>query len=573
MAGDHEPMIEAPRGQTRDSSLGFASRFGVSFSRGNDLFAQVGLVIASWAILCGLHWHNNGLWYPGDAPRHLANGLFLRDYLEAGLPGPIGYYRGYLIRYPIIDPTKYPPAFYILEATAFALFRPTPFVAKGLVLSFALVAALYHVRWLRRFVAPGAGYLAAMLPLLPCFVRYSHAIMLNIPACALQVAALFHTRRWLEEQKPSQLVLAVVLGLSALFCYQGAYVLLLVAGCWIIVSGRWKRLLDRRALVVALAAGLPALAWLIVWLRWSPGQVRWLFDTPYIGHLVNWLWYPIRMPGEFGPIVIALAGIGAAAGLLGNRFRREVLFSGTWIVVTYLFHSYLFGKDVRYIAPLATPILSLAAVGLWPLVEAIAKHLGRSWNRPIGFAALFALLAAQTMFASQVSLPNVRGFELIVEEIRNARQEDQESILLDVGGVNAAVFTCQVMLDDRQFRLRTPTFDWLLAYAQVKEPSELTGGGLSEREAMETLLAHSGCQWIVVPIHESNTTPMSRLLHETLLTSRFRFIGSFAVDGPDPVVLGLYRQIKPIGRLTDLRERFESRSSSMDWITRQPVMR
>ena len=325
--------------------------------------------------------------------------------------------------------------------------------------------------------------------------------MLNIPACALQLAALYHCRRWLEDGRRSQLVLAAALGLSALLCYQGACVLMLVVGGWIVVSGRWSRLLNRRTLVVALAAGLPAAACLLVWLSFTPEQGRWLIHTPHLGYLGTWLWYPIKMPGLFGPLVLTLAALGAALGVFRRRWRDELLMSGTWIVITYLFHSYLYGKDERYIIALAIPLLALSAVGVWSLVQTLGNHLGGQWARVCRFAAPAALIAVQALFAWHVSVPDVRGFDVIVDTIRNAQKEDQESILVDIGGVDAALFVSQVMLDDPQFRLRVLLFEWLEEYAGIKE-SKIAGNGVSERQAMETLLDYSGCRWIVAPIRD-----------------------------------------------------------------------
>ena len=164
-------------------------------------YGQVALTVASWILLCIMHWENDGLWFPQDPPRHLINGVFLKDYLAARLPPPIQYARSYLIRYPIISPTKYPPGFYLLEAATFSVFVPSPWVAKSLVLGFTLFAALYQVAWLRRFVDREAGYLGAVLPILPCIVRYSHAILLNVPAFALQLPALYHARCWLDGRR------------------------------------------------------------------------------------------------------------------------------------------------------------------------------------------------------------------------------------------------------------------------------------------------------------------------------------------------------------------------------------
>ena len=47
----------------------------------------------------------------------------------------------------------YPPTFYWLEGGLYALLGPSPFVAKGLVLAFALLAGVYTLAWLRPVMA------------------------------------------------------------------------------------------------------------------------------------------------------------------------------------------------------------------------------------------------------------------------------------------------------------------------------------------------------------------------------------------------------------------------------------
>src|SRR5262245_58709711 len=173
-------------------------REALPFRGGAGVAWQVALVLIVWAYVAALHWNNDGLWFQGDAPRHAANGLFWKNFLLSGSLDPKGYALSYYARYPAINPTAYPPVFYILEATLFGVIRPSPYVAKGLVLVFALIAALYAIAWLRRWIAEEAGWGGGLILLLPGVVLWSHAIMLNVPALALGLAALYHARRWLE---------------------------------------------------------------------------------------------------------------------------------------------------------------------------------------------------------------------------------------------------------------------------------------------------------------------------------------------------------------------------------------
>ncbi len=537
-------------------------------------YGQFILAVASWILLCLLHWENDGLWFPQDAPRHLINGVFLKDYVAAGLPPPFEYARSYLIRYPIIGPTRYPPGFYLLEAATFSVFVASPWVAKSLVLGFALLAALYQVAWLRRFVDPEAGYLGAVLPILPGIVRYSHAILLNVPALALQLAALYHARCWLEGRGRSHLYRVAAFGAAALLCYQGAVVLVLILGTWLACTGHWRLLLDRRAVMVAVAVLLVPIL-LVAWSIKTSGQARWLIDTTYLGSPWTWLWYASRMTGAFGPVVLVGAALGAAAGALGGRWRRELTFSGGWIAITYLFHSYLYGKDIRYILPLCTPLLSLTAVAVWSPLQWLKGRLGPRATRTAAPAAIAMLLAIHLWLARSVVLPRVDGFEAIVATIQADAGPERETILVALDAIDSTLLTCLVRLDDPGFRLRVLPASWFWEFAGVAPPSDLGTSGPIEAGAIESLLAHSGCRWLVVTADSEPETsspgPSDRRLRNALRLPRFQLVRTFAIGGPSPAAVMLYRQVGPIGDLSDLVRQANRRTTGMDWLVRDPV--
>jgi hypothetical protein len=75
------------------------------------------------------------------------NGLFWWDLVHALPRDPVAYAVRYYARYPVIAPVTYPPLFYLVEGLAFAAFGSSPYVAKSLVLVFAIVAGLYTMAW------------------------------------------------------------------------------------------------------------------------------------------------------------------------------------------------------------------------------------------------------------------------------------------------------------------------------------------------------------------------------------------------------------------------------------------
>jgi hypothetical protein len=125
---------------------------------------------------------NDGLWCFGDAPRHAMTGLFWKGFLRQLPADSKAFVLSYFTRDPAINPVSYPPLFHLIEAGGVAIFDPSPFVAKGIVLCFALIEALDGMAWLRRWVAKEAGFYGAFLLLLPGQISLSHAIMLKVPA-------------------------------------------------------------------------------------------------------------------------------------------------------------------------------------------------------------------------------------------------------------------------------------------------------------------------------------------------------------------------------------------------------
>ena len=116
----------------------------LQWREGRCPFWQVLGVFLAWLYVVLLHLANDGLWYQGDASRHAANCLFWWDFLSRFPVSPFDFALRYYARYPVISPTAYPPVFYLLEGAVFRVFGASPFVAKGVVLAFALGAGLYE---------------------------------------------------------------------------------------------------------------------------------------------------------------------------------------------------------------------------------------------------------------------------------------------------------------------------------------------------------------------------------------------------------------------------------------------
>ena len=247
---------------------------------------------------------------------------------------------------------SYPPFFYLLEAGLFAVLGPSPYLAKGIVLSFTLVEAIYAMVWLRRWVAEEAGYSSAVVLLLPGMVEWSHAIMLNVPACAMTLAALYHTKRWLEEPGSRHFYAAACLSTLTVLTYFPAAVVVPIIVAWVVAAGHSRLLIVPRTLATAAVCGIVLLPCFVLALRWARLHVEMTAATPgLISKSTTWLYYLNSAQSLFGQAMPALAALGVITGIVSRCWRFETMMLSIWVVLAYVFLTYLRAKDERYLLP------------------------------------------------------------------------------------------------------------------------------------------------------------------------------------------------------------------------------
>jgi len=506
--------------------------------------AQVALVGLSWLFLCGMHWNNDGLWGAIDPPRHAANGLFWKAYLQSPSLNPKDFALSYLARYPIINPVSYPPVFYVLEAAAYSVFGASPYVAKALVLIFTLVAALYTTAWIRRWVAREAGVLGALVPLLPTVVVLSHSVMLNMPSFALATAALYHARRWLDEPESRQIYPAAILSLLAILCYLPSAVLVFILVAWIIALGRLRVLMRPRTLLLATTCGVVLLPWALLVIRWSPGYVEMTTPTSRtITSSSSWTYYLDPISSVFGHGLPVLAGVGAVAGVLGRHRRRETSLLLIWIGVTFLALTYLKAKDSRYILPLATPLTCLAAIAIVSLAHVVERWLPRRVGTPLVLAIMISVVIAQAWQAWRVPIPEVHGVSEIVAFLE--RNAPDDAVLYD--GASEGIFIFYVQAGDPDFRRRVVRGSKLIyAYGlhTWMKPREFV---TSRQDVIEVLQRRSGCRWLAIEEWPARDDVLAaRLLREVVQGPEFKRVRSFPISGTSSRWVDLYRVLVPV---------------------------
>jgi hypothetical protein len=521
------------------------SGWDLGFCAGRGVVWQVLVVLIVWAYVCGLQADNDGLWFQGDSPRHALNGLFWKDFLNRLPAEPKAFTFSYFARYPAINPVSYPPFFYLLEAGLFALFGPSPYLAKGLVLSFALVEALYVMVWLRRWHTEEAGYLSPVVLLLPGMVEWSHAIMLNVPAGAMTFATLYHTRRWLEEPSSWHLIAAGCLSTLATLTYFQAVVVVPIIVTWVLISRRSGLLVSPRAIAIAAVCGVILLACFVVALRWARMHAQLIAPTPrLLSDLTPWLFYPKCVYGLFGQVVPTFAALGVVVGIVWRRWRFEMIILLIWVILTYVFLSYMKAKEARYMLPLGAPLILMCSIG----IIAIARAPQRIWRRYNGTGALltatWALVVVQGWQAWHAPNHAVRGIHELADFLRTVAPD--EPVLYD--GAYHGTFILYVRAADPDFRRMVVRGNKLL-YVDVRGPSRAPRSFISSpTEVVEVLRECSGCRWVA--IENGSRPPPTRAysyLREAVQGPPFRYIGTFPITGsPWTTRIDLYLMQVPV---------------------------
>jgi len=522
------------------------------------LALQVLVVLLVWVVLCLFHWENDGLWF-FDATQHAAHGVFWKDFVTHLTLDPWDYVMSYFARYPIIRPTRYPPAFYLPLAAIYGLFGSSPYAAKCLVFSFALMAALYTVAWCRRWVGKETGWFGALILLLPIVVTWTHAVMLNVPVLALSIAGLYHYRRWLSSPPDSivwkHLYLGALFAVLSILTHVVNCVIVLIFVVLLMIERKWNLLLKLKTMGVMLASALVLLPWFIVTMKYESGRVAAVVgSTTWLTEPSRWHWfyYIKNAPSLFYAHVLCLAGLGLVMGMVMRRWRRETIRLLSMSLTCYLFFTYMCWNDVRYIILISLPLSILSGMAIMGILQVVGKvlNLKPSVSRVVAMVTLLILLVGQVWAASTVCVPCVSGYRALVEYMEEVAPK--EPIFYD--GYRHDIFTYYVLAGDPDYQRRAVLGDRLL-YA-------INGGGRDEgfasspESVVDLLVTKGGCRWIAVhdiPLTMEVQTP--EYLRTAVQGPSFEYIKSFPIQwnkrdgGNETTYVKLYRlkeQLNPV---------------------------
>lgn len=369
-----------------------------------------------------------GFWWT-DETRHAMGGVFILDLVrDMPLANPVGYAFQYFAQYPALALNWYLPGFYAAEAIFYAVFGISEAAAHWTVVMFCVMAGSAWFAWARRTWGATVALVATALFLsVPDWNFWARSVMLEAPAIAMLILAIWFFERYLDKQTFARAALAGLVIAAALMIKQTVALMLpaiFVYGLW---SPRRSAMLRWQATpayffvfmaiaistVHAIKFGGQGLAATVGDNRTALGLSAGRFA------LERWLLYPSLLIQLWGWPLLIMSGIGAMWPSKGNEPRLPLLYA--WLGCWYVAMTLVLGapgnasRYALYVLPVlavfaARPIFLLRemprikAVVIVMLVMAIAFNVWRSMKQPVPYVNGYRE-AAEFMSQQQTKSP------------------------------------------------------------------------------------------------------------------------------------------------------------------------
>ncbi len=453
-------------------------------------------------------------------------GVFVRDALaDAAWRHPGEYATRYYLQYPALGLMVWPPFFYVVEGGFMFLFGTSFSVALLTVGLFALLAALSFYRLICRTHNPTIAAAALLVcGLSPLVFSFSRQVMLEVPALALALTAIFHFERYLDDQWRWDALLACLFAaLTALTRFDGVFLLAYFA-IRLIMRNQVKLVLRWPVLLGVLGAGV--LTGPYYWFTWTSygsalskavKEGTGADSTSFLAGK-NLAYYPLVIPEQVGwP-----ATIGAAVGMVlaftrcGRRERGPVAPGGPYLALllaTYLTFTPMAELEPRH-AIYWVPALALLAT-YW--IPATFSRHGKGALVPV----TFVVLIGGTLWSTyRIPHYSVFGYEEAARYIVD-QNADHPVCLMD-GFLNGN-FIYQVRRHDPERRWWVLRGDKLL-YGMLSDPHADYRDWVSSEPEMVEIIYRYDPEWIIVEEPQIHfVLPGATLLRETLSHHPERF--------------------------------------------------
>ena len=454
--------------------------------------------------------------YNVDEAQHAVTGLFIADtFRDLPIRHPVQYAYRYYAQYPAVAILHWPPLFYIFEGLAFLVLGPSVVSARLTILLFCVLLLYQWFRLVEEMLdSYTAGICTAALGLLPMVLLFEKSVMLEIPSLALGVAAIRYWIGYLEQHRRKSLYLAALWLSAALLCKQTSVYLLVFCVLTLLVTGQWKRIISRDALVFTAIVAVLAGPFLMLMMFL---QGRAVANDLGSHRMIGWeriTYYGQALPSSFPPTLLVLALLGAVLAFRWDVPRRTAIMA-CWVLSGYLTFSWFGQREPRF-AIYWFPPLVYFAVGL------ITRFL-RAGRLNVAMRAAAALLIVILFIpAWRYQRPYISGYKEAASRI--VTSYDTGIILFDGPVPGNFVFFVRALDPGRRFVILRKVL-----YADDIRPGAGSEELLHTKEQVAEALRQYGVRFAVVSQNLAIRFDSQRNLREQLRGDDFTVLGRFPV--------------------------------------------
>jgi hypothetical protein len=483
--------------------------------------------------------------FNGDETQHVMTGIFVADAIvEGGWTSPRSFAERYYAQYPALGLIVWPPGFYAVEGGAMLAFGRTFETGRWLTVAYCLLAGAYLFR-LVHFTHDGTTAAVAVLVfgLTREVFFHSRNVMLEVPALAFILAAIFHLERYLRTPRTRDLAaMTLACVLAGLHRYDAVALLPMVL-CRVALARQWQVFI-RRSVVVAFVAVIVALAPVYLHAAYEIGKVQSGAaaaggdpGTVKASLMSQWTYLPRTLWAQIGHAACAFGVL----GMLVTRRDAACVAYRAMALGTLVFFAPLAEQETRH---------GIFWVPAWSALSAVfAMRIKPTRGRILCVTALVAGTAFWTLHQPVTWVRGYRPAALhVIESTRGPAV-----VLFD--GLLSGTFVYEVRTQDVHRRVWIVRGDKVL-YGTLSDPHHGYVEYAADDAAMLARLAEVSPDWIVVEEPPAKyTTPAAARLRKVLREhpELFDCISTLPVannnrEWLDNVSLAIYRPrvVKPV---------------------------
>ncbi len=477
----------------------------------------VALAVVSPFVLHGIG-HGDFL-FNNDEPSQAVTGIFIADLIRAfPIHHATLYAYAWYAHYPNLGILIWPPLFHTVEALFYMALGISAVTARLAIYGFALFGLVFWFRLVRELAGERAALAAlVLLALLPRLLLFEQSVMLEVPALALAVAAIFFWFRYLDSKLPRPLYTFAVLAALCLLTKENCIFLAVFCVLTLLVERKLRWIVSAamlRAIAIVLVIAGPYYTLSLKVLHHFIGADVVTGQGFTFRSWWTYVYYLHVLVYQAGIPVVVLAVVGAVTWRRWTKAaaaRRMAM----WLLAVYLTFLVIPHKESRYVI-YWLPAAVFFAVG--PLVS------GR-WPKRVrtgGVATLAALLIFTGWEAWRFERPYVSGYKAVAERvIRSGRGGFVEYDGLMPGDF---IFYMRALDPSRSWvvlRKELYVHDWVPAWGSKQL--------VHSQADVRTVLARYGVRYVVV----DNSPPMYQaqtLLREVVHQPPYRLLAAYPVS-------------------------------------------